>query len=330
MAKPYTPVNEVQSDIATGNTWTRGTDTSIVLTDASEFDAGGGYIRIGDQTSYADMEYTGKTSNTLTGLTACTLGVVVSSGDETKEWPAGTEVSRVLAAEDLECKLEQCGDPSWYARTHESYEIVDTAHTYTVGSGQDFATLAAAAAALTGMIITTNITVQLKEAIEITTGVVLSGLISCGGGLILDLNNYDITCNHTSGYAITASGPFEFYPRDVTGSAYASIIAGASCTGSGLVRWDVGAMGSTYNIDFDANSKAILNCIYVSNRSRITVLANTSFSNSGSLTHGEVEAATQAWISESVSLSDHYITGGAMVITSAGAILTSGGTLTPS
>jgi len=100
MAKPYAVVNEVQSDIATGNTWTRGTDTSIVLTDGSDFDDGGGYIRIGDQTSFALMEYTGRTTNTLTGLVVCTLGVVVSSGDETKEWPAGTEVSRVWMAED--------------------------------------------------------------------------------------------------------------------------------------------------------------------------------------------------------------------------------------
>jgi hypothetical protein len=100
MAKPYIASNEVESTIAAGNTWTRGTDTSIVLTSGANFDAGGGYIRIGDADSFALMEYTGKTSNTLTGLTVCTLGVVVSSGDETKEWPAGTEVARVWVGED--------------------------------------------------------------------------------------------------------------------------------------------------------------------------------------------------------------------------------------
>ena len=102
MAKPYAPLNEVHSTIATGNTWTRGTDTSIVLTDASDFDSGGGYIRIGSSSSFALMEYTGISTNTLTGLTACTLGVVVSSGDETKEWSAGTTVSLVFTAEKLD------------------------------------------------------------------------------------------------------------------------------------------------------------------------------------------------------------------------------------
>jgi hypothetical protein len=101
MAKPYVKSNNVKSDIAVANTWQRGTDTSIVLTSGADFDAGGGYIRIGDATSFAIMEYTGKTSNTLTGLTACTIGVVVSVGDETKTWPAATEVKRVIAGEEI-------------------------------------------------------------------------------------------------------------------------------------------------------------------------------------------------------------------------------------
>jgi hypothetical protein len=101
MAKPYVASNMVENTIAAGNTWTRGTDTSIVLTDGTDFDSGGGYIRIGTSTSYALMEYTGKTSNTLTGLTACTLGNVVTSGDETKEWPAGTIVARQAVGEEL-------------------------------------------------------------------------------------------------------------------------------------------------------------------------------------------------------------------------------------
>jgi len=100
MAKPYALPNETQSTIASGNSFIRGTTTSLVLTDATLFDSGGGYIRIGDSTSYALMEYTGKSTNTLTGLTPCTLGKVVSAGDETKEWPELTVVSRPWAAED--------------------------------------------------------------------------------------------------------------------------------------------------------------------------------------------------------------------------------------
>ncbi len=100
MAKPYSKVNAAVSTIAGGNTWQRGTDTSIVLTDATDFPSGGGYILIGDRASFAIMEYTGKTSNTLTGLTAATLGRVVTSGDETKTWPAATDVQRAHVAED--------------------------------------------------------------------------------------------------------------------------------------------------------------------------------------------------------------------------------------
>jgi hypothetical protein len=99
MSKPYDPVNEVQSDIATENTWTRGTDTTITLTDGSDFPSGGGYIRIGDAGSFALMEYTSRSGNVLSGLTPCTLGNVVSTGDTAKEWPSGTEVSRVFVAE---------------------------------------------------------------------------------------------------------------------------------------------------------------------------------------------------------------------------------------
>lgn len=100
MAKPYAKLNAIVGEIAVGNSFTRGTDTSIVLTDASAFDSGGGYIMIGTRASFAIMEYTGKTSNTLTGLTPATLGRVVTAGDETKEWPAGTAVERAHVAED--------------------------------------------------------------------------------------------------------------------------------------------------------------------------------------------------------------------------------------
>ena len=137
MAKPYTLPNEVQSTIATGNTWTRGTDTSIVLTDASDFDSGGGYIRIGDATSYALMEYTGISTNTLTGLTACTLGVVVSSGDTTKEWPAGTAVSVVFTAEkigDIQDEIDTLVEKSLFdAHTVLAATTDDTPAALTVG-----------------------------------------------------------------------------------------------------------------------------------------------------------------------------------------------------
>ena len=102
MSKPYLISNEVKSTIAAANSFERGTDTTLELTDASDFSSLGGYVRIGLRDSFALMEYTGITTNRLDGLSACTLGVVVSPGDETETWDAGTAVKRVAVAEDLQ------------------------------------------------------------------------------------------------------------------------------------------------------------------------------------------------------------------------------------
>jgi hypothetical protein len=99
MAKPYQLVNETQNTLSTE--YVRGTDSHVHLTSAAGFPTGGGYIRIGDSTSYCLCAYTAVSTNDLTTVTACTLGKVVSVGDETKTWPVGTVVLRVLMAEDL-------------------------------------------------------------------------------------------------------------------------------------------------------------------------------------------------------------------------------------
>jgi len=98
MAKPYALVNETQNTLATE--YVRGTDNHVHLTSAAGFPTGGGYIRIGNSTSYCLCAYTAVSTNDLTTVTACTLGTVVSVGDETKTWPIGTVVSRVWVAED--------------------------------------------------------------------------------------------------------------------------------------------------------------------------------------------------------------------------------------
>ena len=103
MSKPYAITNEVQSTLASA--WTRqdqSEQSDVVLTSAADFDSGGGYARIGGRESFALVEYTGITTNTLTGVIACTLGVVVSSADTEKEWPALTTVKRSAVAEDLQ------------------------------------------------------------------------------------------------------------------------------------------------------------------------------------------------------------------------------------
>lgn len=97
MAKPYVSANEIENTLASD--YVHGTDNHAHLTSAAGFPTGGGYIRIGNETSFCLCEYTAVSTNDLTGVIPCTLGVVVSVGDETKTWPATTEVSLVDAAE---------------------------------------------------------------------------------------------------------------------------------------------------------------------------------------------------------------------------------------
>jgi len=97
MAKPYQLANEVQSTLAAQ--FVHGTDNSLTLADASDFPAGGGYIRVGEAGAahFALYEYTGVSTNDLTGLTPCTLGVVESEAAYT--FPIGTHVELTNAAE---------------------------------------------------------------------------------------------------------------------------------------------------------------------------------------------------------------------------------------
>ena len=109
MAKPYATANETSSTVAAENPFTHGTDETIVLTSATGFPSGGGYIRVYDATAWALYEYTAISTNTLTGLTACTLGTVES--DASHEFAAGSTVALVQTAEylaDKQTELDTC------------------------------------------------------------------------------------------------------------------------------------------------------------------------------------------------------------------------------
>jgi hypothetical protein len=99
MAKPYAILNEMHTTLA--SQFVHGTDVTMVLTDASNFDPGGGYVRVEttDGTHWALHEYTGISTNTLTGITACTLGIVES--DVAYTFPALSLVGRAIVAEDV-------------------------------------------------------------------------------------------------------------------------------------------------------------------------------------------------------------------------------------
>ena len=97
----YAPVNEVQSTVGVQYEHQASTVTTLTLADGSDFPSTGGYIRIGASNAdhWALYEYTGKSTNDLTGLTPATLGNVES--EATYSFTVGTEVYYVNAAEDI-------------------------------------------------------------------------------------------------------------------------------------------------------------------------------------------------------------------------------------
>lgn len=73
----YKAKNRVEDQLA--SSFAHGTDTSLTVNDASDFDSGGGYILVYDNSEYAQYEYTGVSSNDLTGLTQSNVTEVKES-----------------------------------------------------------------------------------------------------------------------------------------------------------------------------------------------------------------------------------------------------------
>jgi len=286
--------NQIQSTLAAS--YTRGTDTTVVLVDGSLFPSPtplGHVIWIRDTfaftvaTKWCLIIYTSRATNTLTmggGATDYALAKNVTVGDEAYEWPIGSYVELVSAADEIahlfarvaaaihddvageilaidqdtapigtheilsenaagtkkaiplanlaygNPPLGQAGDASWANRTYEGWEIFDTVHTYTVGTvgGEDFATLAAAAAALKGLILIVSPTVQLTGDITLTADVTFSGLISAGGKFEIDLNGFDISIGAGCSSGIIGNGPFEMIYKTLNGASVIVLTAGAA------------------------------------------------------------------------------------------------------
>lgn len=68
------------------------------------------------------------------------------------------------------------------------YKVVNAPVTYTIGSGQDYGTVAAAAAALRSLILEADITLKLMENVTETSLVEIIGQVSIGGMLRIELN----------------------------------------------------------------------------------------------------------------------------------------------
>ncbi len=79
-------------------------------------------------------------------------------------------------------------EDDWKNRSYEGYEIVDTATTYTVGSGQDFDSLEDAAASLQGLILIEDLILSVVGSHTITD-CAFQGLVSSGGRLIIRITD---------------------------------------------------------------------------------------------------------------------------------------------
>jgi hypothetical protein len=99
MSKPYIAANECQSTLSAE--YIHGTHTTISLVSAANFPTGGGYVRVGiaDAAHWCLLQYTAVSTNDLTGITLCTLGLVETEAAYT--YPVGTVVFRDVAGEDI-------------------------------------------------------------------------------------------------------------------------------------------------------------------------------------------------------------------------------------
>lgn len=100
--------NELQNTLAAS--FTRGTDTTITLTDGAAFPNSAHVIRIRDgaadnpSTKWCDVIYTTKATHVLTmggGATDYALAKNVSVGDEAYEWPIGSVVELNCSANEI-------------------------------------------------------------------------------------------------------------------------------------------------------------------------------------------------------------------------------------
>jgi len=94
--------NEIQNTLAAS--YTRGTDTTITLTDGAAFPNSAHVIRITSGSKWCLIIYTTKATHVLTmggGATDYALAKNVSTGDEAYEFPIGSVVELVCAADEI-------------------------------------------------------------------------------------------------------------------------------------------------------------------------------------------------------------------------------------
>jgi len=180
------------------------------------------------------------------------------------------------------------GTAEWENRTYAGWELVTTTTEYTIGDGQDFATLAAAVASLQGLILVASITLKLMEDITLTTDVSFLKMISAYGYLILDLNGHDLEINNGCVYGLRFIGPIDALIQNSGGACSIKMIATSLSPPYYLVNGERRCILDLVNITLDANSKAF-NASARLNEARGRFY-NVTWSNEGSLIKGGVYA----------------------------------------
>lgn len=191
-------------------------------------------------------------------------------------------------AHDNPLLLAPAGTAEWENRTYAGWELLTTNTTYTVGSGGDFATLAAAAASLQGLILVGSITLQFLETITLTADIVFKGLISAGGILALDLHGYDLEIDDGCSLGVIFNGLFEAVIYMSTGSSSVKMVADSVAPPYYMVNGYNGCLLNLQSITLNANNKAFTaSARLYKSKGRFYIC---TWSNEGSLTFGGVYA----------------------------------------
>ena len=130
-------------------------------------------------------------------ITATSGGTgVVHSWEATGAWGSGTATGKLYLTGATEVIADFAdndtltGSVTGVATQKGALTTSNNALLYTIGSGEDYETYAAAADDLKSLILEANLALQLAADTETSVGAVFDGLFSVGGRLILDLNDH--------------------------------------------------------------------------------------------------------------------------------------------
>lgn len=237
------------------------------------------------------VKCTGRSTDTLTIVRAQegTSAVAHAAGELVALRVTKGVLEEVQDAVDARLKAPT-GSVEWKDRTYVGWELVTTAATYTVGSGGDFATLAAAAASLQGLVLVADLTVQLLEKVTLTADVSFKGMISAGGKFQIDLAGYDLEISDGCSGGLYIYGNMQARIYKSTGTSSLKMVATSIDPPYYMVNAFEGCILRLDAIIVDANSKAN----YSSARAFKGMIEgrNVTWSNEANLTRGGVVASS--------------------------------------